>query len=352
MKAFFPWKVWREVEYAQPGVTFVDPKKVAAGEKVDRVYLWGHQNDGYNAWAREIAARDGAEIVLCEDGFIKSADTWANSAAFLRYRRGCSVIYDTKSFYFDGTRTNQLEEMLNDPALEVSDAERAEARRLMDRILREQVTKYNHQSREPLRVGRDGRRKVLVVDQSYGDASIALGCADERTFERMLADAVRENPDADILVKTHPDTMTGKRKGYYSQLKEGGNVFKVTAPVNPYVLMASVDTVYVCTTQLGFEALMAGKRVKVYGLPFYAGWGVTEDAQTCPRRTRKRTLEELFHIFYLRYTHWVDPVRQRPCTLDEAIDRILSLRREYRWAKHFFWLRKLAVRAFRFRLRE
>ena len=347
MKGFFPWPAWREVRIAAPEVDFVSAARVGAGETVDRVYLWGHQNDGYNAWAREIAARDGAEIVLCEDGFIKSADTWANSAAFLRYRRGCSVIYDTKGFYFDGTRTNQLEEMLNDPGLEVSEAERAEARRLMDRILREQVTKYNHQSRAPLRVGRDGRRKVLVVDQSFGDASIALGCADERTFERMLADAVRENPDADILVKTHPDTMTGKRKGYYSQLKEGGNVFKVTEPVNPYVLMASVDTVYVCTTQLGFEALMAGKRVKVYGLPFYAGWGVTEDAISCPRRTRQRTLEELFHIFYLRYTHWVDPVRQRPCTLDEAIDRILSLRSEYRWARHFFWIRKLAVWAFR-----
>ena len=125
----------------------------------------------------------------------------------------------------------------------------------------------------------------------------------------------------------------------------------MTAPVNPYVLMESVDTVYVCTTQLGFEALMAGKRVKVYGLPFYAGWGVTEDAISCPRRTRPRTLEELFHFLYLRYTHWVDPVRQRPCTLDEAIDRILSLRSEYRWARHFFWIRKLAVWAFGFRFR-
>ena len=340
MKAFFPWTVWREVIYAQPGVIFVDPKKVAAGEKVDRVYLWGNEEGGYNAWAKEIAARDGAEIVLAEDGFIKSADTWANSAAPLRYRRGCSVIFDRKGYYFDGTRTNELEEMLESDAVEISAAERDEARRIMARIVREKITKYNHQSRTARSYGRAGRRKVLVVDQSFGDASIRLGCADEGTFLRMLEDAKRENPDADILVKTHPDTLTGTRKGYYSGLKEEDNVFRVTDAINPYVLLEEVDTVYVCTTQLGFEALMAGKRVKVYGMPFYAGWGVTEDAIACPRRTRKRSLEELFAIFYLRYTKWVDPVRQCVCTIDESIDRIIKLRSEYRWAKKVFWIRR------------
>lgn len=340
MKAFFPWTVWREVEYAQPEVEFVDPKKVVAGEKVDRVYLWGNEEGGDNAWAKEIAARDGAEIVLAEDGFIKSADTWANSGAFLRYRRGCSVIFDQKGYYFDGTRTNELEEMLESDAVEISAFERAEARRLMSRIVCEKITKYNHQSRVAREYGRPGRRKVLVVDQSFGDASIRLGCAGEETFVRMLEDAKRENPDADILVKTHPDTLTGARKGYYSGLKESDNVFRVTDAINPYVLLQDVDTVYVCTTQLGFEALMAGKRVKVYGLPFYAGWGVTEDVIVCPRRTRKRSLEELFAIFYLRYTKWVDPVRRCACTIDEAIDRIIKLRREYRWVKKLFWIRR------------
>ena len=337
MKAFFPWKVWREVEYAQPEVEFVDPKKVATGEKVERVYLWGNEEGGYNQWAREIAVRDGAEIILAEDGFIKSVDTWANRMAPLRYRRGCSVIFDRLGYYFDGTRTNELEQML-ESAEEIGAEERFEVRRLMTRIVREQITKYNHQSRNMRTFGRTGRRKVLVVDQSYGDASIRLGMADESTFARMLADARRENPDADILVKTHPDTVVGARKGYYAGLKAEGNVFKVTDAVNPYVILKEVDTVYVCTTQLGFEALMAGKRVKVYGMPFYAGWGVTEDALKCPRRTRKRDLEELFHFFYLRYTKWVDPIERRVCTLDEAIDRMVKLRKEYRWTKYLSWI--------------
>lgn len=343
MKGLFPWKVWSEVRIAASGVRFVDNERVAAGEKVDRVYLWGGRHDGLNQWAREIAVRDGAQIVLCEDGFIKSADTWVNSAAPLRYRRGCSVVFDIKGFYFDGTQASELEDMLNDSTLEITEHERAEARRLMDRILRERITKYNHQDRADKTFGREGRRKVLVVDQSFGDESIRLGLADASTFERMLADAIRENPDADILVKTHPDTQTGTRKGYYSFLAESENVIKVTEAVNPYVILKAVDTVYVCSTQLGFEALMAGKKVKVYGMPFYAGWGLTEDKLSCPRRTRKRSLEELFCIFFLRYTRWVDPVARKQCTIDEAIDRIIKLRSEYRWAKYLFWIRRFVL---------
>ena len=38
---------------------------------------------------------------------------------------------------------------------------------------------------------------------------------------------------------------------------------------------------------------MRGKKVVCYGLPFYAGWGLTEDVLTVSRRTRQLTLSEL-----------------------------------------------------------
>ena len=106
--------------------------------------------------------------------------------------------------------------------------------------------------------------------------------------------------------------------------------FSVTMPVNPYSLLEIVDKVYVCSTQLGFEGLMAGKEVHVFGMPFYAGWGLTVDAQRNPRRTNRRSLEEVFYIFYVLYTHWTNPETGRPCTIDESIDYLLDLREEYR----------------------
>ena len=301
----------------------------ASDGKADFCFVWGMNPIGSNIRVVASAVREGARLVLCEDGFLRSADTWANASAAPRYRHGCSVVYDTLGFYFDATRPSSIEKMLNDPALKVTPEQCAEARRLIDRIVSSKLTKYNHQPIFTPQVGRPGRRKVLVVDQSYGDQAIARGWGSDQTFADMLEDAKRENPDADIIVKTHPDTMTGKRGGYYTGVKEEGNVFRMTAPVNPYSLMEIVDKVYVCSTQMGFEALMAGKEVHVYGMPFYAGWGLTIDKQENPRRTNNRTLEEAFYIFYILYTHWVDIETGRPCTIDKAMDNLMSLRDEY-----------------------
>ena len=293
-------------------------------------FMWGSEGVAANVRASALAAKMDAVLVVCEDGFLRSADTWANLSAPDRYRHGCSVVFDTLGHYFDATRPSSVENMLNDPALCLTDAQRTEARRVMERIVAAKLTKYNHQPIFVPQVGRPGHRKVLVVDQSYGDMAIAKGWGSDRTFADMLEDAKRENPDADILVKTHPDTMTGKRGGYYTDVREEGNVFRVTMPVNPYSLMEIVDKVYVCSTQMGFEALMAGKEVHVYGMPFYAGWGLTIDKQKNPRRTNRRTLEEVFYIFYLMYTHWVDIETGSPCAIDKAIDNLIALRDEYR----------------------
>lgn len=302
----------------------------AFGGRADFCFLWGNTPHANNASALADAIRTEATVVVCEDGWLRSADTWANKAAPPRYRHGCSVVFDTIGCYCDATRESLIERMLNDPSLVLTDAQLAEARRLIGRIVGEKLTKYNHQPLDEPSVGRPGRRKVLVVDQSYGDFAIKKGWADDSTFEKMLADAVRDNPDADVIVKTHPDTMTGRRKGYYDSLKEHDNVFRATMPINPYSLMALVDRVYVCSTQFGFEALMAGKEVHVYGMPFYAGWGLTHDIQRNPRRTRTRTLEEVFYIFYVMYTHWYNPDTGKPCAIEEAIDWLLKVREEWR----------------------
>ena len=43
----------------------------------------------------------------------------------------------------------------------------------------------------------------------------------------------------------------------------------------------------------GFEAPLFGLPVTCYGLPFYAGWGLTQDQINQPRRTRCLTLDQL-----------------------------------------------------------
>ena len=66
------------------------------------------------------------------------------------------------------------------------------------------------------------------------------------------------------------------------------------------------DELHTMTSLAGFEALMRGKPVVTYGLPFYAGWGLTEDVQKCERRTRKRTLDELVYMTLIAYPRYLD----------------------------------------------
>ena len=55
-----------------------------------------------------------------------------------------------------------------------------------------------------------------------------------------------------------------------------------------------VDEVHVNTSLAGFEALLRQKSVTTYGVPFYAGWGLTTDLGPVPtRRTAKRSIDEL-----------------------------------------------------------
>ena len=219
--------------------------------------------------------------------------------------------------------------MLNDKNIILSKEQIERAKNLIKKITDNHLTKYNHQPIFTPSIGTH-KEKVLVVDQSYGDMSIGRGMASDRTFENMLDCAIKENPDADIIVKTHPDTIAGGRGGYYTKLKNHDNIYITTDPINPISLVNYVDKVYVCTTQLGFEALMCGKEVHVFGMPFYAGWGLANERQTLARRTNKRTLEEVFYIAYIMYTRYFNPYTKQPCEIEEAIECLLKLREEYR----------------------
>lgn len=277
----------------------------------------------------EYASLNEIPVIITEDGFLKSADTNANQKAPLKYRQGISYTFETKAPYFDANRSSRLELMLNDENLNFSSDQILRAKRLIKKIVDSRLTKYNHQPIYTPSIGRNGVKKVLVVDQSATDMSVVLGRLNEFSFKKMLKTAIADNPDADIIVKIHPDVLAKKRQGFFGNLKEHDNVYIQSEAINPISLIQYVDKVYVGSSQLGFEALMCGKEVHVFGVPFYAGWGLTVDYMTCSRRTRKRSLEEIFYIAYILYTAYVDPIKKKKIEIEEAIEFLLSLREEY-----------------------
>ena len=267
-------------------------------------------------------------FVMSEDGFLARATTWLHTECEKRFIHNISFIFDSMRPYFDATGASLLENMLNDKNLTLNKEQIQRAKNLIKKITENHLTKYNHQPIFTPSIGTHNN-KVLVVDQSYGDMSITRGLANDKTFESMLECAIKENPDSDIIVKTHPDTMTGKRGGYYTNLKQHDNVFPMTEPINPISIINYVDKVYVCTSQFGLEALMCGKEVHIFGMPFYAGWGLANERQSIPRRTNKRALEEVFYIAYILYTRYYNPYTKQQCEIEEAIECLLQLRAEY-----------------------
>ena len=297
----------------------------------DAYGLWGTWPHKGQFAVLKKAIYSGKPLFIVEGGFLFCIENWTRRKTLNKYHPSVSFIFDDLSPYYDVRRPSRLELMLNDSGLIVTEAQRQRAVSVIKKITDNHVTKYNYQPIFTPNIGRLGVPKVLVVDQSYGDMSIVKGGASEATFGEMLDAAVRENPDADIVVKTHPDTMqsVGGAKGYYSGLRQRDNIWPYTEPVNPISLIQSADKVYVCSSQFGFEALMCGKETHVFGLPFYAGWGLTHDRQRCPRRTLRRDLAEIFYITYILYSHYVNPEAQRRCEIEEAVDYLIKLRGEY-----------------------
>ena len=296
----------------------------------DKILIsWEIRPNKQNSATLEKAVVENKTVIFVGDSFLRSINTFVDDKAKPKFQKGISFTIDDLTSYFDGTRMSRLEQMLNDKNFVIADEQKLRARKCIDKIVETHLTKYNHQPIFEPKIGREGVKKVLVVDQSYGDMSIAKGLGSDETFKKMLECAIKENPNADIIVKTHPDTITGNVGGYYTKLKTHDNIYTQTSPINPISLIKYVDKVYVCSTQFGFEALMCGKDVRVFGMPFYAGWGLTEDEQICERRTNQRSLEEVFYLAYIVYSHYVNPETGKRCEIEEAMDYLLKLREEY-----------------------
>lgn len=279
--------------------------------ELSAVAEWGRKRPVRRAIAS--AARKGLPCLALEDGFLRSFGTGDRYPPL-------SIVVDESGVFYDSTRPSTLENLLNSPqdllAGIAADVEKARAL-----ILKHRLSKYNHAPGwEGPPAAHAQRPGVLVVDQTAGDMSVTLGGADASTFEAMVEAARRENPGATLYVKTHPEVSSGRKRGYLTQVRDDDRTVVLRGAVNPLSLIERMDRVYVVSSTMGFEALLAGKRVTCFGLPWYAGWGATDDRQACPRRTRQRSVQELFAAAYFHYARYLDPATHRQGSIFDVIE--------------------------------
>ena len=281
---------------------------------------WGQRATAQRA--RALAQRHQLPFLALEDGFLRSVGLGVSGAAPL------SLVVDDLGIYYDATAPSRLEALI--AGLVPNDAMQAQARRALELVRRHRLSKYNHAPERALPpLAAPYTARVLVIDQTVGDVSVRLGGADHARFAAMLDAALAENPQAEIWVKTHPDVLSGKKEGYLpaaSLLRHPDpRLHLLGEDVSPLGLLEQVDKVYVVTSQMGFEALVAGKPVVCFGLPWYAGWGCTDDRHPgmpalAARRDVPRTLEQLFEAAYLHYARYIDPASGAPGSIFDVID--------------------------------
>lgn len=278
---------------------------------------WGRKPTA--ARARKVAAHAGLPYVSLEDGFLRSFGLGVNGAPLH------SLVVDYSGIYYDATAPSDLEALIAHGDVDNKTLDRA--RICMDLLREHRLSKYNWAPDKNVS-WEDARPRVLVVDQTFGDASVSCGGAGAADFMRMLDAAIAENPEAEVVVKVHPDVIAGKKRGYLMDAAKNRRCRLWSEDINPWALLDAVEKVYVVTSQMGFDALLAGKPVRCFGLPFYAGWGLTEDAQTCSRRGQSRSLEQVFAAAYLRYCRYINPYTGERCALEDTIHLIAEQKRQ------------------------
>ncbi len=270
-----------------------------------------------------------------EDGFIRSTGLGSDLTA------PASIVLDKTGIYYDPNKPSDLESLLQNKQFSQVEFERADA--LKNSLLANELSKYNlggEFKKTDLINYKPKQQIILIPGQVEDDASIKQGCVDINTNTALIKAVRDKNPDDFLIYKPHPDVVSGNRKGKIEQSITDVNCDLVLLDASITDCLAVVDEVHTMTSLVGFEALMRDLKVVCYGIPFYSGWGLTEDFHAVERRTRKLTLNELIHatlIDYPLYMDWETSTLTTPEVVVEQLNKQIE-QQGGKQSNQVFWL--------------
>jgi len=297
--------------------------RIGKPDASDDVLVWGHSP--YAPRGEAAAKASGAALVRVEDAFLRSLHPGRSGEPPL------GLVIDRTGMHFDATGPSDLETLLARHPLD-NTVLLNRARDVMARMAEGHLSKYSavDPTLEPPPPG-----FVLVVDQTRDDASIKLGQANADSFAEMLVWARQDHPDATIVIKTHPETQAGHREGHFDPDTLPPNVVIEDREISAWRLFEHARAVYTVSSQLGFEALIAGHRPVTFGVPFYAGWGLTDDRRPVPaRRGRPLTRAQMVAAALILYPVWYDPYRDGLCAVEDVLATLEARSRAWREDRH------------------
>ncbi|EAH8849163.1 capsular polysaccharide biosynthesis protein [Campylobacter lari] len=285
--------------------------------KEDIFVGWGRKKSGLKAI--ELAKKHNAKFLLLEDGYLRSLNLGIeNSPSF-------SIVKDEVGIYYDATASSKLENILN--TYEFGTEELEQAKKAIELIKKEKLSKYNNNLYVPRELFDINEERVLIITQVANDASLKFGLADGFSTQDIINDAIKENPNAKIYIKIHPDVLSGRKQSDFDVQGLPSKCVVIKENYNPIELLSYFKKVYTKTSGMGFEALMLGCECVCYGVPFYAGWGLTQDKLECKRRLKKRTLEEVFYATYILYSEYFNPCLNQKSDIFDTIHTLAKYKK-------------------------
>lgn len=291
---------------------------------------WGYRADS-------IARCWSGPVAQVEDGFIRSVGLGGD------LHRPLSWVIDSQGIYYDATRPSDLETWL--ASADPSPADLARAAALRHRLVDESITKYNLTANSWQRPP-GLSRVVLVPGQVESDASLFYGAVDIRTNLELLQAVRRAEPNSYLIYKPHPDVVAGLRRASDAERRAVELADLVLRDASIEQLYSQVDAVHVLTSLAGFEALLRRVEVHTWGLPFYAGWGLTRDAHTSLRRGRRLCLDTLVYGALIAYPYYLSRISGLLITPEQATDELMAWRQQVRIG--FSFRRSLFIPLLRF----
>lgn len=285
----------------------------------DLVGVWGQSPTAHRG--ETMAARHGAGIVRIEDAFLRSLHPGRAGG-----EPPMGLMIDHAGVHFDAAQVSDLERLLTEAPLDDAGL-MTRAGDAIARIKAAHLTKYSAFDAE---AEAPAPGYVLVIDQTRGDASVTASGAGRAQFLEMLVFAQEEHPGARVVIKTHPETARGLRAGHYGPEDANDRITLLSDPISPWKLFEGAVGVYTVSSQMGFEAIFAGHRPRVFGQPFYAGWGLTRDENPVPRRERRLTRNQIFAAAMILYPRWYDPYSDQICGLETVLDGFEAQTRAWR----------------------
>ncbi len=285
---------------------------------------WGRKKTGrFASWCQQTF---GGHVTLLEDGFIRSIGLGVDGSPSF------SLVEDDVGIYYDATTPSKLENILNAYDFKADTTLMADAKRAIDYMVKHNISKYNSAPFVNEKIVdkyelNAAQKRVLLIAQTAGDSSLEYGMLTAFSTDDMLKTAISENPDAKIYLKIHPDVLSGKKDSDMDIEAAKKHCTIIEEDLNPLSLLKYFDKVYTKTSGMGFEALLVGCECVCFGMPFYAGWGITTDKFVCARRKAKRSVEEVFAAAYILYTRYYNPYKKRDCDIFEVMQEIVKRKR-------------------------